>query len=82
VVLQPLSVSELAEACQLHQEEDEDTRIQFTRENIGSCRLMVIIQGEKVLLLHQSMKGFLVGSSTVDFIQEAEAHAGPRLSLS
>ncbi|KAH6970504.1 hypothetical protein BKA56DRAFT_678495 [Ilyonectria sp. MPI-CAGE-AT-0026] len=76
VCLRPLSVLELSEACQLHlDEEDVQTRIQFTREQIASCRLMVIIQDDKVLLLHQSVKDFLAGAGAGDFINELEAHA-------
>ena len=74
--LEPLSVLELSEACQLHQEEEDlETRIQFTREQIASCRLMVIIQDEKVLLLHKSVKDYLVGMGAGYFIDELEAHA-------
>ncbi|RBA10996.1 hypothetical protein FPRO05_14321 [Fusarium proliferatum] len=76
VCLRPLTVLELSEACQLHQyEEDLETRIQFTREQIESCRLMVIIQDEKVLLLHQSVKDFLARAGTGCFINELETHA-------
>ncbi|KAH6975574.1 vegetative incompatibility protein HET-E-1 [Ilyonectria destructans] len=76
VCLRPLSVLEVSEACQLHQdEEDVETRIQFTREQIASCRLMIIIQDEKVLLLHQSVKDFLAGAGAGHFINELEAHA-------
>ncbi|KAK7398584.1 hypothetical protein QQX98_012040 [Neonectria punicea] len=83
VCLRPLSVLELSEACQLHlEEEDVQTRLQFTREQIASCRLMVIIQDEKViiqdqkvLLLHQSVKDFLVASDNDHFINVFEAHA-------
>ncbi|KAJ5881250.1 Pfs NACHT and Ankyrin domain protein [Penicillium subrubescens] len=72
----PLTVLELAEACQLYQEEEDlETRLQFTHEYIESCRLMVIIQDEKVLLLHKSIKDFLVGTGSSNFIQELEAHA-------
>jgi ATP:corrinoid adenosyltransferase len=72
----PLTVSELCEVCQLHQEEEDfETRIQFTHDNIDSCRLLVIIQDEKVLLLHQSVKDYLVGASSGYFINEPEAHA-------
>ncbi|KAF4455375.1 Vegetative incompatibility protein HET-E-1 [Fusarium austroafricanum] len=76
VCLRPLSVLELSEACQLHQdEEDVETRIQFTHDQIASCRLMVIIQDEKVLLLHQSVKDFLAGAGAGHFINDLEAHA-------
>ena len=43
---QPLGLLQLSVACQLHQEEDEEERITFTRDEIASCPLMVIIQGE------------------------------------
>ncbi|KAH7163709.1 Pfs, NACHT, and ankyrin domain protein [Fusarium sp. MPI-SDFR-AT-0072] len=76
VCLRPLTVLELSEACQLHQnEEDLETRIQFTREQIESCRLMVIIQDEKVLLLHQSVKDFLARAGAGRFINELKTHA-------
>jgi hypothetical protein len=76
VCLRPLSVLELSEACQLHRdEEDVETRVQFTREHIASCRLMVIIQDEKVLLLHQSVKDYLVGDDPAYFVNKPEAHS-------
>ncbi|KAL5085380.1 hypothetical protein Trisim1_010606 [Trichoderma cf. simile WF8] len=76
VCMQPLNVLELSEACQLFEEEEDiETRVQFTREQIASCRLMIIIQDEKVLLLHQSVKDFLVGTSPDYFINELEVHA-------
>ncbi len=75
VCLRPLSVTELSEACQLYQNEDVETRAQFMREQIASCRLMVIIQDEKVLLLHQSVKDYLVSNNAGSFIDELEAHA-------
>ncbi|KAL6818859.1 hypothetical protein GGI42DRAFT_14446 [Trichoderma sp. SZMC 28013] len=76
VCMWPLTVLELSEACQLHQEEeDNETRIQFTRDQIASCRLMIIIQDEQVLLLHKSVKDYLVGASSDYFIDELEAHA-------
>ncbi|CEJ59102.1 hypothetical protein PMG11_07738 [Penicillium brasilianum] len=72
----PLTVAELCEACQLYEEEEDfETRIRFTHDNIESCRLMVVIQEEKVLLLHQSVKDYLVGASSSYFIEVAEAHA-------
>ncbi|CAH0017231.1 unnamed protein product, partial [Clonostachys rhizophaga] len=74
--LRPLSLSELSVACRLHEEKDEETRIQSTRDEVASCRLMLIIQDDKVLLLHQSVKDFLVGSRADRFIHGPEAHAG------
>ncbi|KAK1673679.1 hypothetical protein BDP55DRAFT_555924 [Colletotrichum godetiae] len=77
VCVRPLSVLELSEACELHlDEDDEQTRIQFTRDQIDSCRLIVVIQEEKVLLLHQSVKDFLTGPEAGHFINELRAHAG------
>ncbi|QYT02678.1 Pfs, NACHT, and Ankyrin domain protein [Trichoderma simmonsii] len=76
VCMWPLSILELSEVCQLHEEEEDiETRVQFTREQIASCRLMIIIQDEKVLLLHQSVKDFLVGTTPDYFINELEVHA-------
>ncbi|KAK4085608.1 uncharacterized protein Triagg1_598 [Trichoderma aggressivum f. europaeum] len=76
VCMRPLSVLELSEACQLYEEEvDIETRVQFTRDQIASCRLMIIVQDEKVLLLHQSVKDYLVGTNSRYFIDELEAHA-------
>ena len=76
VSLRPLSVLELSEACQLHQEEEDiETRTQYTRDDIASCRLMVIVQDEKVLLLHQSVRDYLVGDGSCYFVKELEAHA-------
>ncbi|PKK44948.1 hypothetical protein CI102_8794 [Trichoderma harzianum] len=60
-----LSVLEISEACQLHQDEpDLDTRLQYTRDQIASCRLLVVIHAEKVQLLHQSVRDFLTGSGS------------------
>ncbi|CCF40392.1 pfs domain-containing protein [Colletotrichum higginsianum] len=73
VCVRPLSVLELSDACQLHlDEKDEETRAQFTREHIASCRLMVVVQKEKVLLLHQSVRDFLAEAR---FFDDLEAHA-------
>lgn len=71
--LRPLSVLELSEVCQLHlDEEDTETRERFTRDEIASCRLMVIIQDEKVLLLHQSVRDYL---ERAGYFDKREAHA-------
>ncbi|KAK7592437.1 hypothetical protein V3481_007055 [Fusarium oxysporum f. sp. vasinfectum] len=78
VAQRPLSILELAAACELYQDEDEEEREQFTIETIESCRLMVVVQDGKVLLLHQSVKDFLfspVGSSDDHFVHELGAHA-------
>lgn len=76
VSLRPLSLLELSEACQLHTDEsDEETRLQYTREHIESCRLMVVIQDEEVLLLHKSVKDYLMKASEKASFCELEAHA-------
>ncbi|KAJ4859988.1 NACHT domain-containing protein [Trichoderma breve] len=71
-----LSVLELSEACQLHQDEpDLDTRLQYIRDQIASCRLLVVVYDENVQLLHQSVRDFLTGSGSGFFIERIEAHA-------
>ncbi|KAM0637760.1 hypothetical protein ACHAQF_008397 [Verticillium nonalfalfae] len=78
VARRPFTIRELASACQLYQDEDDEERIQFTTEVIAACRLMIVVQDEKVLLLHQSVRDFLVGDagSSWRFISELEAHNG------
>ncbi|PKX95124.1 uncharacterized protein P174DRAFT_429542 [Aspergillus novofumigatus IBT 16806] len=69
--LRPLSVLEISEACHLHLDEDVvRTGGQFTREEIASYRLMVIIQ-EKVLILHQSVSDYL---ESAGYLDELKAH--------
>ncbi|EGU78519.1 hypothetical protein FOXB_10970, partial [Fusarium oxysporum f. sp. conglutinans Fo5176] len=78
VAQRPLSILELAAACELYQDEDKEEREQFTTETIESCRLMVVVQDGMVLLLHQSVKDFLfspIGSSDDHFMDELGAHA-------
>jgi hypothetical protein len=70
----PLTLGELSEACELFPEEDEETRCVFTRDTIDLCRLMVIVQDEHVLLLHTSVKDFLVNSTKeIDFLEANSA---------
>ncbi|KAH8715276.1 Vegetative incompatibility protein HET-E-1 [Beauveria bassiana] len=72
----PLTLLELSEACRLRQDEDDiETRTQFMREYIESCRLMVVIEDKKVLLLHQSVKDYLFKVGEQACFSEAEAHA-------
>ncbi|KAK4070042.1 hypothetical protein Purlil1_13560 [Purpureocillium lilacinum] len=71
----PLSLMELAEVCQLHADEDDaETRAQFMREHIESCRLLVIIQEGRIFLLHKSVKDFLTGTGA-GHVHKLEAHA-------
>ncbi|OTA01901.1 hypothetical protein A9Z42_0022420 [Trichoderma parareesei] len=76
VALRPLTVGELSKGCELHQDEiDPETRLQFTREHIESCRLMVKIQDDEILLLHQSVKDYLIGAGSGCFIDVLDANA-------
>ncbi|KAG9249645.1 uncharacterized protein F5Z01DRAFT_473127 [Emericellopsis atlantica] len=76
VARRPFSTRELASACRLYQDEGEEERIQFTIEIIASCRLMIVVQDEKVLLLHQSVKDFLLGDigSKLRFVNQLQTH--------
>lgn len=72
----PLSVAELSEACQLYQEEnDEATRFWLTEKKVATFHLLLIVQGDKVLLLHKSVRDFIVGSDYGHFIDIPLAHA-------
>ncbi|TQV89980.1 vegetative incompatibility protein HET-E-1 [Cordyceps javanica] len=72
----PLSLLELSEACRLCQDEhDIETRTQFMREYVESCRLMVVIQDGKVLLLHQSVKDYLIKAGDQACFSELQVHA-------
>ncbi|KAJ3499726.1 hypothetical protein NLG97_g98 [Lecanicillium saksenae] len=72
----PLTLLELSEACRLCQDEDDvQTRTQFMREYVESCRLMVVIQDGKVLLLHQSVKDYLVTAGDQARFSELQVHA-------
>ncbi|KAI1115874.1 hypothetical protein F5Y14DRAFT_409581 [Nemania sp. NC0429] len=80
VSMKPLTLLELSEACQLHQGEDiEDARTRFMEEEVASWRLMIVIQGKYVYLLHKSVRDFLVEPSggSVD-IREAHANLAYR----
>ncbi|KAI6777606.1 Ankyrin-1, partial [Emericellopsis cladophorae] len=76
VARRPLSTRELASACNLYQDEAEEERIQFTSEVVASCRLMIVVQDDKVLLLHQSVKDFLVGdmAGSMWYVRELQVH--------
>jgi hypothetical protein len=68
-----LTVLELAALCQLYPEYDEDVRLQFTKDLIDSCRLMIVIQDGRVQLLHKSVKDFLVDKRQE--VNDLHAHA-------
>jgi hypothetical protein len=56
IARRPLSLAQLAGACQSYDDYDEADRLAFIREDIEMCRLMIIIQGDIVRLLHKSVK--------------------------
>jgi nucleoside phosphorylase len=60
IARRPFTLAELHIACHLYQDEDEETRLNFIREDIEMRRLMVVIQDEIVHLLHKSVKDFLL----------------------
>ncbi|KAL4754366.1 hypothetical protein BDW72DRAFT_190228 [Aspergillus terricola var. indicus] len=60
IAREPPTVAGLSKACQLFVNESEMNRLHFTREVIGLCRLMIVIDGDLVRLLHKSVKDFLV----------------------
>ncbi|KAI9035505.1 uncharacterized protein KD926_003433 [Aspergillus affinis] len=77
ITQQPLSVAELAVACNLYPDEDRESRLNFTREDIELCRLMVIVQDGIVRLLHKSVRDFLLrrGEDGGQLIDHLRAHA-------
>jgi ankyrin repeat protein len=56
----PLTLMEMAEACRLYLDKDMDSRLQFTREFIDLCRLLIVIDNGYVRLLHSSVQDFLL----------------------
>jgi DNA polymerase III delta prime subunit len=70
----PLNLGELAIACCLYSNKDEAERRAFTRNDVESCRLLVIIQEEKVFLLHKSVKDFLMRHACLP-VDELATHA-------
>ncbi|KAI9367173.1 hypothetical protein BJX61DRAFT_547746 [Aspergillus egyptiacus] len=71
----PLTVLELAEACQLHQDEDHPERTHYTTEAIEMWRQLLVIRNNTVQLLHSSVRDFLLGPQTELPIDQPEAHA-------
>ncbi|KAL2815028.1 ankyrin [Aspergillus cavernicola] len=58
--LRPLTIMEIAEACRFYLDEDISSRIQFTREIIDLCRLLIVVDNGYVRLLHRSVQEFLI----------------------
>ncbi|KAL2834325.1 hypothetical protein BDW59DRAFT_46333 [Aspergillus cavernicola] len=74
---QPLTVTELSVACNLYPDEDEESRLNFTQEDIELCRLIIVVQNGIVRLLHKSVRDFLLrkGEESSHLIDDLTAHA-------
>lgn len=59
VSLEPLSILQLAYACQLYAQEREEEQLLAMRSSIEDCKLLVVETNDKVALLHKSVKDFL-----------------------
>ncbi|KAJ5817200.1 WD40 repeat-like protein [Penicillium robsamsonii] len=70
-----MTVSMLSQACRSYEDEPDEERITFFREDIEMCRLMVIIEGNFVRLLHKSVKDFLLKMECEGLTQNLKAHA-------
>ncbi|KAH7011217.1 hypothetical protein EDB80DRAFT_640557 [Ilyonectria destructans] len=75
VSIRPFTIAELSEACDLHQEQDLETRLRFTQDEIASCHFLVVEKGGNVVVLHQSVKDFLFESEPDGVLPALEAHA-------
>jgi hypothetical protein len=75
ILLRPLSVVELYEACRLYPNKDMEVRLKFTREDIDTCQLMIIVQDGIVQLLHKLVKDFLLNTQHGALISDLKAHA-------
>ena len=62
----PLTLAEIAEAARLYPDEDTESCLQFTRDIIDSCRLLVVVDKGCVRLLHTSVQDFLVNTDMQD----------------
>ncbi|KAL2842123.1 hypothetical protein BJX68DRAFT_278469 [Aspergillus pseudodeflectus] len=70
-----LTVAELADACERYNDEDNESRIAFTREDIEMCRLMIVVENGIVRLLHKSVKDFLLSARDGTLLDELKVHA-------
>ena len=59
VSLEPLSLLQLAYACQFYAQESEEEQVLAMRSSIHDCKLLVVETNDKVALLHKSVKDFL-----------------------
>jgi hypothetical protein len=75
IARRPLTLLQLAEACNLYGADDPEDRVAYVREDVFDCRLLVVIHDDRVMLLHKSVKDFLTHSQDVRVINEQLAHA-------
>ncbi|GFF66485.1 hypothetical protein IFM62136_06637 [Aspergillus lentulus] len=75
IARRPLTLLELAEACNLYGTDDPEDRVAYVREDVFDCRLLVVIHDDRVMLLHKSVKDFLTHSQDARVINEQPAHA-------
>ncbi|KAB8069053.1 ankyrin repeat-containing domain protein [Aspergillus leporis] len=73
-----LTLTELSEACQLYLNDDANSRLQFTRDLIDLCRLIIVVQDGHVRLLHKSVKDFLINESKMINILKSHATLADR----
>ncbi|ETS84294.1 hypothetical protein PFICI_02319 [Pestalotiopsis fici W106-1] len=78
IARRPLEILELANACGIYQDEDRETRSQFTQEAVRSCGLLIVVQDNRLYLLHKSVTDFLIQSR--DYIQFDELHSHAALA--
>ncbi len=71
----PLTILELLEACQLYTDMGLEERLAYVHEDITMCRLLIVVQGSIVSLLHKSLKDFLTSSEHHRVVDERNAHA-------
>ncbi|KAF7180704.1 hypothetical protein CNMCM7691_009995 [Aspergillus felis] len=75
IARRPLTLLEIAEAYNLYEADDPEDRVAYVREDVFDCRLLVVIQDDRVILLHKSVKDFLTRYQNVHIINEQLAHA-------
>jgi hypothetical protein len=74
IAQRPFTIPELSEACELHPDDDEASRILFTRELIDSCGFIIVAEDEGVRLLHESVRDFpLKDAAEVDELKSLVA---------
>lgn len=76
----PLSLLELAEACELCPGENDEYRSSRVEEDIKICHLMRVTQERSVELLHQSVRDFLLVPATNPLAGERQ-HPTDRMTL-